>query len=90
MCSCRSPRGSLGNTGLFLLGGRTRAEPPHAMFIRSGDAMLLSGEARLAYHGVPRVLAGSCPAELATPDPLGRFMSAARININVRQVHAAP
>ncbi|KAK3065726.1 hypothetical protein LTR53_018101, partial [Teratosphaeriaceae sp. CCFEE 6253] len=32
--------------------------------LRSGDAVLMSGESRYAWHGVPRVLAGTCPEGL--------------------------
>lgn len=49
---------SLGDTAVFRIGpaegGRTRS-----MRLASGDVCLLSGEARLARHGVDRVLEGS-------------------------------
>ncbi|KAK3073428.1 hypothetical protein LTR53_005006 [Teratosphaeriaceae sp. CCFEE 6253] len=32
--------------------------------LRSGDAVLMSGESRYAWHGVPRVLAATCPEGL--------------------------
>lgn len=35
-----------------------------ALFLRSGDALIMGGASRLRYHAVPRVLAGSAPAAL--------------------------
>jgi alkylated DNA repair protein alkB homolog 1 len=42
---------SLGHAGVFLLGGATRDEPPLALMVRSGDAIVMGGAARLCYHG---------------------------------------
>lgn len=50
---------SLGDTALFRLGGLQRSDPTAQIPLASGDVMLLAGEARRAYHGVDRVLAGS-------------------------------
>jgi alkylated DNA repair protein alkB family protein 1 len=47
---------SLGCDAIFLLGGTTKEVAPTALLLRSGDAVVLSGEARRCYHGVPRVL----------------------------------
>ena len=47
---------SFGLPAIFLLGGVTRADTPLAMFIRSGDIVIMMNESRLAYHAVPRVL----------------------------------
>ena len=47
---------SLGQPCVFLLGGRTREAEPTAMLLRSGDALIMSGEARRCYHGVPRIV----------------------------------
>jgi alkylated DNA repair protein (DNA oxidative demethylase) len=50
---------SLGDTGLFRLGGRSRREPTRKFELRSGDVVVLGGADRLAYHGIDRVLAGT-------------------------------
>ena len=42
---------SLGCKAIFLLGGKSRDDDPLAMFLRSGDAVLMSGEARECFHG---------------------------------------
>ncbi|MGE3528947.1 MAG: alpha-ketoglutarate-dependent dioxygenase AlkB [Methyloceanibacter sp.] len=50
---------SLGDTGIFRVGGRTRKDPARSLELKSGDVVVLGGEDRLAYHGIDRVLAGS-------------------------------
>nr|XP_046268317.1 nucleic acid dioxygenase ALKBH1 [Scatophagus argus] len=52
---------SFGQSAIFLLGGVCRQDPPTAMYMHSGDMMLMSGQSRLLYHAVPRIL----------PAPLG-------------------
>lgn len=39
---------------------------PKAMFIHSGDIVVMSEQSRLAYHGVPKILA---PSNYGTPIP---------------------
>lgn len=55
---------SLGCTAIFLLGGATKDVRPTPIVLRSGDVMILSGGCRLAFHGVARVFADTCPATL--------------------------
>lgn len=50
---------SLGDTAVFRLGGRTRGGPTTSLKLYSGDVCILGGQARLAFHGVDRVLEGS-------------------------------
>jgi alkylated DNA repair protein (DNA oxidative demethylase) len=50
---------SLGDTALFRLGGATRGGPTQSVKLSSGDVCLLTGPARLAFHGIDRVLSGS-------------------------------
>ena len=50
---------SLGDTAVFRLGGAGRRDPTRSFRLASGDVCLLSGEARLWFHGVDRVLPGS-------------------------------
>ena len=50
---------SLGDTAVFRLGGLARRDPTRSLRLASGDVCLLSGAARLAFHGVDRILPGS-------------------------------
>jgi DNA alkylation damage repair protein AlkB len=61
--------------------------------LRSGDAIYMSEESRYAWHGVPKVLKGTCPDFLADwPAEGGKYegwkgwMRNKRINLNVRQM----
>ncbi|XP_018787311.1 PREDICTED: DNA demethylase ALKBH1 [Bactrocera latifrons] len=47
---------SFGQTAIFLIGGRTKEMSPLAVYLRSGDVLIMSGESRLCYHAVPRVM----------------------------------
>jgi alkylated DNA repair protein (DNA oxidative demethylase) len=67
---------SLGDEALFRMGGVERAQPTRSVWLRSGDVVLMGGEARLAWHGIDRVRHGS-PALL----PNG-----GRINLTLRVV----
>jgi len=61
---------SVGDTARFLFGGLKRKEPVDAIPLQSGDAFVFGGPARLRYHGVSRIVAGTAPKEL---DFAGRF-----------------
>lgn len=50
---------SLGDTALFRIGGTRRSDPTRSVRLASGDVCLLSGPARLAHHGIDRVIPGS-------------------------------
>jgi alkylated DNA repair protein (DNA oxidative demethylase) len=50
---------SLGDTAVFRLGGPRRSDPTRSMRLSSGDVVVLGGEARLAFHGIDRILPGS-------------------------------
>jgi alkylated DNA repair protein (DNA oxidative demethylase) len=67
---------SLGDTGLFRVGGLKRADPTRSVRLASGDAVVLGGEGRLAFHGVDRILPGT-----STLLPEG-----GRINLTLRRV----
>ena len=47
---------SFGLSCVFLAGGRTKDTEPIALRLDSGDVMVMAGEARRVFHGVPRVL----------------------------------
>ena len=67
---------SLGDTCLFRLGGSKRGDPTRTIRLASGDAVVLGGAARLAFHGVDRIIPGS-----STLLPEG-----GRINLTLRRV----
>mmetsp|Transcript_18996 Transcript_18996/g.42287 ORF Transcript_18996/g.42287 Transcript_18996/m.42287 type:complete len:147 (-) Transcript_18996:1000-1440(-) len=47
---------SIGCSAIFLVGGRERSVKPTPILVRSGDAIIMAGDSRYAYHGVPCVL----------------------------------
>jgi alkylated DNA repair protein (DNA oxidative demethylase) len=51
---------SLGDSAVFRVGGLTRKDPTRALELKSGDVVVLGGKDRLAYHGIDRVLSGTC------------------------------
>ncbi|KAI6446112.1 hypothetical protein MCOR22_003947 [Pyricularia oryzae] len=96
---------SLGCDGLFMIapsdiGKMSEEERPEdvkkqylLLRLRSGDAIYMTKESRYAWHGVPKVLKGTCPEALEDwPAEDGRFeewrgwMKNKRINLNVRQM----
>jgi DNA oxidative demethylase len=50
---------SLGDSCLFRVGGRKRGDPTRSFRLHSGDALVLDGGMRLAFHGVDRILPGT-------------------------------
>lgn len=50
---------SLGDEGLFRVGQITRGGSTQSLWLSSGDVAVLSGNARLAYHGIDRIKFGS-------------------------------
>ena len=50
---------SLGDDGLFRIGGATRGGKTDSIWLNSGDVALMGGAARLLYHGVDRIRFGS-------------------------------
>ena len=67
---------SRGDAALFRVGGLKRSGPTTPVRLASGDAVVLGGEGRLAFHGVDRILPGT-----STLLPEG-----GRINITLRRV----
>lgn len=47
---------SIGRAAIFLIGGKTKDIIPVPILIRSGDVVVMSGDSRCCYHGVPHVL----------------------------------
>ncbi len=50
---------SLGDEALFRVGNVTRGGKTESIWLRSGDVVVMGGDARLAYHGVDRIRYGS-------------------------------
>ena len=67
---------SLGDTCVFRLGGTRRADSTRSLHLASGDALVLAGEARLAFHGVDRILPGTSTL----------LAQGGRINLTLRRV----
>lgn len=67
---------SLGDDALFRIGGKSRRDRTESVWLRSGDVLILGGEARLAHHGVDRIAAGTS----------GLLEGGGRINLTLRVV----
>lgn len=67
---------SLGDTAVFRFGGTERRSPTRSIRLASGDAVVIGGPSRLAFHGVDRILPGSSTL-LEAPG---------RINLTLRRV----
>jgi alkylated DNA repair protein (DNA oxidative demethylase) len=67
---------SLGDTALFRYGGLDRRDPTRSVRLRSGDAIVFGGPARLIHHGVDRLMPG-------TSDLLPQ---GGRLNLTLRKV----
>jgi DNA oxidative demethylase len=70
---------SLGDSCLFRIGTLKRNEPTRSLRLSSGDALVLGGAARLAFHGVDRIYPGT--STLLT--------GGGRINLTMRRVTRA-
>ncbi len=71
---------SLGDSCLFRIGGERRTDPTRTLRLSSGDAVVLGGAARLAFHGVDRIIPGSSTL----------LAEGGRINLTLRRVTSAP
>ncbi|MBV8976706.1 MAG: alpha-ketoglutarate-dependent dioxygenase AlkB [Alphaproteobacteria bacterium] len=67
---------SLGDEALFRIGGTSRRDPTRGVALRSGDVLVFGGPARLAFHGIDRVKAGTS----------GQIPGGGRINLTLRRV----
>lgn len=76
---------SFGLPAIFLIGGKTKATRPSAVYLPSGCAVIMSGPSRLAYHAVAKILPEDGPLP-TNCDAIDMFLRHTRININVRQV----
>lgn len=67
---------SLGDEAVFRIGGAQKGGPTKSVRLASGDVLMFGGPARLAYHGIDRILPGT-----STLIPDG-----GRINLTLRRV----
>ena len=71
---------SLGDTAIFRIGGPERKSPTRSLRLASGDVCVLGGPARLAYHGVDRILPGSSRV----------WPGGGRLNLTLRRARPGP
>lgn len=50
---------SLGDDGLFRIGNLTRGGKTESIWLKSGDVVVMGGDARLVYHGIDKTRPGS-------------------------------
>jgi DNA oxidative demethylase len=67
---------SLGDSCLFRVGGSKRGDPSRSFRLSSGDAVVLGGDCRLAFHGVDRIEPGTSTL----------LAEGGRINLTLRRV----
>ena len=67
---------SLGDDAIFHVGGLRRTDPKTRLTLHSGDVVVLGGAARMAYHGIDRVIPGTCDL----------VPGGGRINLTLRRV----
>lgn len=67
---------SLGDDCRFRYGGTARGGATRSIRLKSGDALLLAGEARLAFHGVDRIY----------PETADLLSRPGRVNLTLRRV----
>ena len=92
---------NVGHSCVFLIGSDDTETEPEALLIHSGDVVIMSGEARRAFHGVPRIIENmnylkmdKCleylPSVFAADERemqlCMQFMASSRINMNFRQI----
>ena len=68
---------SLGDSCLFRVGGSKRSDPTRSVRLSSGDAVVLGGDTRLAFHGVDRIEPGTSTL----------LREGGRINLTMRRVN---
>lgn len=67
---------SLGDDGLFRMGNSTRGGKTESVWLRSGDVVVMGGDARLTYHGIDRI----------RPNSSALLPKGGRINLTLRVV----
>lgn len=81
---------SLGASCIFLIGGQSKEDAVTPVLLRGGDVLVMSGEARLSYHGVPRILSPPPISPLLHNEDQRlamEILGRGRLNLNIRQIH---
>jgi alkylated DNA repair protein alkB family protein 1 len=86
---------SLGCDAMFVIGTNDKA---FTLRLKSGSAVYMSGASRFAWHGVPQIVAESCPeylqdwpgGEKGEYEEWKGWMAGKRVNLNVRQMGNRP
>jgi len=68
---------SLGDAGVFLLGGKQRIDPTKKYILQSGDCLVMAGKSRLYFHGFAGIL----------PNTSSLLKNGGRINLTIRQIN---
>jgi len=67
---------SLGDDAIFRIGGNSRRGPTKSIRLSSGDIVVFGGPARLAFHGIDRIISGTSQL----------IPGGGRINLTLRRV----
>lgn len=67
---------SLGDAAIFRIGGTGRGDKTESLKLASGDVLVMGGPARLCFHGIDRVIAGTSTL----------LKDGGRINLTMRRV----
>ena len=82
-----------------MIGGKDKSTKPTALFLKSGDVIIMSGPSRSCYHAVPRIIMNSYePQDIVTCydemnlesfdwKNFANLLKETRINFNIRQVN---
>ncbi|CAJ0928728.1 unnamed protein product, partial [Mesorhabditis belari] len=80
---------SFGQSAVYLTGGNSLDEPVDALWLHSGDVLVMHADQRLVYHAVPCIVS---TRKFTGPDgayskELLDYASTSRVNITIRQVN---
>ncbi|VDM53556.1 unnamed protein product [Angiostrongylus costaricensis] len=76
---------SLGQSAVYLSGGKSLDDDVVPLWLRSGDVIVMHGAQRFVYHAVAAIVSDRL---FAIEDPLlEQFANSSRVNITIRQVN---
>ena len=68
---------SLGNTGIFVSGGKLRTNDTKQYIVQSGDVIVMGGESRNCFHSFKGIV----------PNTSNLLKNGGRLNLTIRQVN---
>lgn len=68
---------SLGDTGIFILGGKQKSDETKQYIVQSGDCIVMSGESRSYFHSFKGII----------PNTSSLLKNGGRLNLTIRQVN---